>query len=58
MPLAASVKVYNTIVTLIDFYKCPMLLILQNKDRFVFVSEQKEASDVKVFFAYVFRLEK
>lgn len=31
------------------------LQILQNKDRFVFVPEQKqETSDVKVFFAYVF----
>ena len=41
------VKVYNTIVILIELYKCPTLLILQKKDRFVFVSEQKETSDEK-----------
>ena len=54
MPLAASVKVYNTIVILIELYKCPTLLSLQNKDRFIFVSEKKETSDVKVFFAFFF----
>ena len=36
-------KSYNTIVTniLFDLYKCPTLPILQNKDRLVFVSDQK-----------------
>ena len=53
-------KGYNTIVTLMlcDLYKCPTLPILQNKDRFVFFSEQKQEfkqdSDVKGFFTYAF----
>ena len=47
-------KVYNTVVILIELYKCPTLLILQNIDRIVFVSKQTETSDVKVFFCILF----